>query len=95
MATTAPQIDFFLCVNASAVTLAGNLNRKWIGSQTFPVGAAIGSSAIEGMLEMNLSEADMITEAGRYNILVARINTGTATASQVLEIAYANLGHFE
>lgn len=95
VATTATQIDFFLCVNASAVTLAGNLNRKWIGSQTFPVGAAIGSSAIEGMLEMNLSEADMITEAGRYNILVARINTGTATASQVLEIAYANLGHFE
>lgn len=95
VATTPTQIDFFLCVNASAVTLVGNLNRKWIGTQTFPVGAAIGSSAIEGMLELNLSEADLITEAGRYNTLVARVTTGTATASQVLEIAYTNLGHFE
>lgn len=95
VATTATQIDFYLCVNSPGVTLVGSLNRKHIGTQTFPVGSAIGSAAFEGPIELNLSEADMITEAGRYNILVARISTGTATASQVLEIHYTNLGHFE
>lgn len=95
VATTATQIDFFLCSNASAVTLVGNLNRKYIGTQTFNVGAGIGASANEGRLVLDFTEGDQITEAGRYMILVARISTGTATASQVLEIMYSNIGHFE
>lgn len=95
VATTPTQIDFFLCVNGAGVTLAGNLNRKYLGTQTFPVGAAIGAGATEGPIAIDLSEADLITEAGRVISLVARVSTGTATASQVLEVMYTNLGHFE
>lgn len=95
VATTATQIDFYLCVNSPGVTLVGSLVRKYIGTATFNVAAAIGSAPIEGMLTLDLNEGDLITEAGRYVILVARISTGTATASQVLEINYSNIGHFE
>lgn len=95
VATTATQVDLFICVNASAVTLSGNLNRKYIGTQTFPVGAAIGSAASEGVLTLDLNGADLVVEPGRYITLVARISTGTATASQVLEVMYNNIGHFE
>lgn len=95
VATTPTQIDFFLCVNGAGVTLVGNLNRKYLGTQTFPVGAVIGSGATEGPISLDLSEADLVTEAGRVITLVARITTGTATASQVLEVMYSNLGHFE
>lgn len=95
VATTPTQVDLFLCVNGSGATLAGNLNRKYIGTQTFAVGAAIGAQAAEGPIALDLSEGDLVTEAGRFLSLVARISTGTATASQVLEVMYSNLGHFE
>ena len=94
VATTPTQIDYYLAYNGTT-SLVGNLARKYIGTQTFPVGAAIGSSALEGRLELNLAEADAVTEAGRVVTLVARISTGTATAGQVIETNYANLGHFE
>lgn len=95
VAGTPTQIDYFLSVNGNGVTLAGNLTRKYIGTQTFPVGAAIGSSANEGRLVIDFKEADLITEAGRVITLVARIGTGTATAAQLIETMYTNLGHFE
>lgn len=77
------------------VCWAQNLQRKYIGTQTFPVGAAIGSSAQEGRLVVDFKEGDLITEAGRVVTLVARVSTGTATASQVLEFMYSHVGHFE
>lgn len=95
VATTPTQIDYFLCVNGAGVTLAGNLNRKYIGTQTFHVGSAIASAAAEGRLVVDFKESDLITEAGRVITLVARISTGTATASQVIETMYTNNGHFE
>lgn len=95
VAVTPTQIDYYLAYNGNGATLAGNLLRKYVGTQTFAVGAAIGSAAAEGRLELNLSEADAITEAGRFVTLVARISTGTATVGQLIETNYANLGHFE
>ena len=95
VATTPTQVDLFLCVNGLGVTLVGNTVRKYIGTQTFAVGAAIGQGAAEGPISLDLSEADLVTEAGRVLSLVARISTGTATALQVLEVMYTNLGHFE
>lgn len=95
VATTPTQIDFFLCVNGLGVTLIGNLNRKYIGTQTFPVGAAIGAGAVEGPISLDLTEADLLTEAGRTVTLMSRTSTGTATGGQVIEIMYSNLGHFE
>ena len=92
---TATQIDFYLCVNSPGVSLVGSLNRKYIGTQTFAIGSAVGSAGFEGPLDLELTESDLITESGRYNILVARVSTGAATASQVLEISYTNLGHFD
>lgn len=95
VATTPTQVDLFLAVNGLGVSLSSNVVRKYLGTQTFAVGAAIGQGAIEGPISLDFSECDLITEAGRTLILIARISTGTATALQVLEVMYSNLGHFE
>ena len=95
VAVTPTQVDLFVCANGNGVTLVGNLARKYVGTQTFPVGAAIGAGALEGPIAVDLSAADLVTEAGRVISLVARISTGTATTLQVLEVMYTNLGHFE
>lgn len=95
VATTPTQIDYFLVVNGSGVTLAGNLVRKYLGTQTFPIGAVVGQQAAEGQLVVDFSEGDLITEPGRVLGLMCRITTGTATASQVIETYYTNVGHFE
>jgi hypothetical protein len=95
VATTPTQIDYFLVVNAAGVTLVGNLLRKYIGTQTFPIGAAIGQQAAEGQIIVDFSEGDLITEPGRVIGLMCRISTGTATPSQVIETFYTNIGHFE
>ena len=95
VATTPTQVDLFLSVNGIGVTLAGNTVRKYIGTQTFAVGTAIGQGAVEGPISLDFSECDMITESTRVLSLVARVTTGTATALQVLEVMYTNLGHFE
>jgi hypothetical protein len=95
VATTPTQIDYFLVVNGNGVTLVGNLQRKYLGTQTFPIGAAIGQQAAEGQIIVDFSEGDLITEPGRVVGLMCRISTGTATASQVIETFYTNVGHFE
>ena len=95
VATTPTQIDFFLVVNATGVTLVGNTVRKYVGTQTFPVGAVIGQGANEGPLVLDFSEGDQITEPGKVVGLCCRVTTGTATASQVIELYYTNVGHHE
>ena len=95
VATTPTQIDYYLSYNILGVNLVSASVRKYIGTQTFPVGAIAGSSAQEGRLQLDFTEADAITEAGRALSLIARISTGTATVAQVIETNYTNIGHFE
>lgn len=94
VAVTPTQIDYFLCYNAVGSTLVNNLLRKYIGTQTFAIGSVVGAAAQEGILTVDFSECDAITEPGRVVSLVARVRTGTATALQVIETNYSNLGHF-
>lgn len=94
VATTATQIDFFLGIDG-ATSLASTAKRKYLGTQTFPIGAAIGAAASEGPLIVDLSAADIISESASVVHLIARISTGTATASQVIEVMYDHIGHFE
>jgi hypothetical protein len=95
VATTPTQIDFFLVYQATGVTLVGNVFRKWIGTQTFAVGAAIGQQGAEGQLVLDLSEGDAVTEAGKVVGIACRVTTGTATASQVIEVMATHIGHHE
>jgi hypothetical protein len=96
VATTPTQIDFFLKTNATALTLATTgANYKYLGTQTFPVGAVIGSPATEGRIVLDFNSSPVIAEAGRWHVLVARVSTGTATASQVIEVMFTAMGHFE
>jgi hypothetical protein len=95
VATTPTQIDFFLVYQAAGVTLVGNLFRKYIGTQTFSIGAVVGSKGEEGQLALDLLEGDAVTEAGKVVGICCRVTTGTATASQVIEVMATNIGHFE
>lgn len=95
VAGTPTQIDFFVACDA-AVSLAGaSTKRKYIGTQTFPVGAVIGAIATEGPISVDLSASDLVSEPSTAVHLVARISTGTATASQVIEVAYNHIGNYE
>lgn len=96
VATTPTQIDFYLRYNATAASLvtAGYLT-KHIGTQTFPVGAAIGSVATEKCIKLDLSSVPAISYSGRYQSIVARITSGTTSASRVIETIITVVGNFE
>jgi hypothetical protein len=96
VAATPTQIDFFLKANSTALSLATTgTTYKYLGSQTFAIGAAIGAAAAEGGIVVDFSASPIITEAGRFHEIVARISTGTATVSQVIEVFANVIGHFE
>ncbi|MEQ1529092.1 MAG: hypothetical protein ABL925_07235 [Methylococcales bacterium] len=85
-----------MATNGAALSLAtAGYARHFIGTQTFPVGAAIGSGALEGMLELDFSCTPEITESQRYHSIVARVTTGTATAGQIIEVYAKVVGNFE
>ena len=94
VAGTPTQIDFYLGVDGST-SLITTPKRKFLGTQTFPVGSVVGSNAIEGQIVVDLSPADLITEAGNTVHLIVRISTGTATATELFEVMYDHIGYFE
>ena len=93
VATTAHLLQWFLAPNAVAVSLASNTARFALGSQSFPVGAAIGANADR---EINRSfQTPHITGPGRFFDIGLRIPVGTATASQVIAGMIGVEGYFE
>ena len=96
VATTPTQLDFFLRYDSTAASLVNSgYFTKYIGTQTFPVGSAIGSSAVEGKITLDMSSCPVLTGAGKYHTIVVRCTTGTATASQAIAVYICVVGNFE
>ena len=92
VATTPTLMTWGIANNSSAVSLAGTINRTAIGSQSFPVGAAIGANA--GDIETNF-DVPLRTDAGRILHVILRMPVGTATASQIIQGSVTIKGYFE
>lgn len=82
VATTATVLEWAMGFNSSAVSLAtANIIRRQIGTQSFPVGAAIG--AVVDPLDVTF-ETPEVVESGRFLHVILNVPIGTATASQVI-----------
>lgn len=99
VATTATVCDWSLGVNASAVSLAtvdgaGTWapRRIPLGLQSFVVGAAIGTQAVDRTL---LFQNAVVIDGGRYVHIILEMPVGTATASQILRGDVTFSGWFE
>jgi hypothetical protein len=81
VATTATVLEWAMGFNSSAVSLAtANIIRKQVGTQSFPIGAAIEASATPIDINFNTPE---IVESGRFVHVILTIPTGTATATEI------------
>ena len=96
VATVATQIDFFLKSHGTSLSLATTgITTKYIGTQTFPVGSAIGSAAIEGRIVLDISNFPLAINPGNYHRVTARITTGANTASQAIEVYCSVFGDWD
>lgn len=91
VATTPHLLQWALGVGSSAVSLAttdsltaaGRAPRRLaLGSQSFPVGAAIGANA-DRRIDVNL-DAPIVVAAGTFVHVILKMPVATATASQVV-----------
>ena len=95
VATTPTLLVWGLSADQSAVSLATASNRRLaLGAQSFAVGAAVGARA-DRALSVDLSNSPVVTNPGRFLVVVLRIPVGTATASQVVQGNVTLKGYFE
>jgi hypothetical protein len=81
VATTATTLEWAMGFNSAAVSLAtASIIRKQLGSQVFPIGAAIEAPATPIDIDFKTPE---VTESGRFVLVIITIPTGTATATEV------------
>jgi len=80
VATTETILQWFIG-EASAVTLASNSFRRFLGQQVFPIAAAIGAQATP--INRTLS-TPFVVHSGRFLHIALKMPRGTATASQII-----------
>ena len=93
VATSNTLMHWALCPNSGAVTLVtAGIRPMFVGSQSFAVGAAIGTTAtpIDARFDVPLR-----TEPGKVFHVLLRMPVGTATASQVIQGSVMIKGYFE
>ncbi len=104
VATTPTLLNWYLGIGATAVSLATTdtaststtraPHRKFLGAQSFPIGAAIGARA-DRSVSVDFSQGPMVVEPGAFLHIILRLPVGTATASQVIRGGVAVKGYFE
>jgi len=100
VATTATILDWFLAVNASAISLATAeaggtawaYRRIPLGMQGFIVGAGIGTPAND---IVRAFDAPVVVDSGRFCVIGVQVPVGTATASQIIRGDVMVNGFFE
>lgn len=85
-------LQWFLGVDAPAVTLAANTFRRGLGFQSFPIGAAIGAQAPD--IDRRFS-SPVVVNSGRFVHVGVKAPRGTATALQVIRGLVSIEGYFE
>lgn len=102
VATTPTTLQWALGVGSSAVSLAtadsltaaGKAPRRLLlGTQSFPVGAAVGADANK-RIDVNL-DAPIIVAPGTFVHVILKMPVGTATASQIIRGIVGFNGYFE
>lgn len=102
VATTPTLLQWALGAGSSAVSLAtadsltaaGRAPRRIaLGTQSFPVGAAIGADSGK-RIDVNL-DAPVIVAAGTFVHIILKMPVGTATASQIIRGVVGVNGYFE
>lgn len=102
VATTPTLLQWTLGVGSSAVSLATadsltaagrGPRRLALGSQSFPVGAAIGADSGKA-IDRNL-DAPIIVAAGTFVHVILKMPIGTATPSQIIRGVVGFNGYFE
>lgn len=99
VATTATIMDWSVGLNSSAVSLATtDTATTWaprripIGTQSWIVGAAIGSPAEAIMINY---DTPIVVDGGRFLHIIVQVHTGTATAAQIIRGDVMISGYFE
>jgi len=92
VATTPTLLHWGVANNSSAISLAGTINRRHLGSQCLPVAAAIGQNATPISKRF---DSPLRTEGGRIMQVILRMLVGTATASQIIQGGIDLQGYFE
>jgi hypothetical protein len=78
---------------ADSLTTAARAPRRLaLGSQVFPIGAAIGAQATR--IDVNL-DAPLVCEPGCFVHIMLKMPLGTATASQIIRGIVGLNGYFE
>lgn len=81
VAVTSTTLEWAMGFNSSAVSLAtANIIRKQVGTQVFPIGAAIDAPATPIDITFVTPE---VTESGRFVHVILTMPTGTATATEI------------
>jgi len=104
VATTPTLLTWYLGIGATAVSLATTdtatttttraPHRKFLGAQSFPIGAAIGARA-DRFVSVDVSQGPLVVEPGTFLHIILRMPVATATASQVIRGGVAVKGYFE
>lgn len=82
VATTPSLLQWALGVGSTAVSLAtATVTRVPVGSQSLPIGAAIGANATQITRQFS---TPLVVGAGRFIHVILRMPVATATASQVI-----------
>jgi hypothetical protein len=95
VATTPTLMVWGLSADQAAVSLATGGNRRiGLGAQTLAVGAPIGARA-DRAITVDLANGPMVTNPGRFLVVMLRVPVGTATASQIVQGLVTLKGYFE
>lgn len=101
VATTPTLLSWYLGIGSTAISLATTdtgttraPHRFALGSQSFPVGSAIGARA-DRAISVNFSAAPLVVDSNSYVHIILRIPVGTATASQIIRGSCGIIGHFK
>ena len=95
-ATTMARVNFYLKYNGAGESLAsaGYLSR-FIGGQSFPIGAVAGTAATEGKITLDLTSCPAITNYGKFYAITAVVVIGTQTAAfPAIEVNVSHVGNF-
>ncbi len=83
VATTPTLLQWGMGLNGASVNLStGGAIRAALGTQSFPIGAAIGAD-VPG-IDIPFGDAPRVTEAGLFFSVILKMPVGTATASQIV-----------
>jgi hypothetical protein len=93
VATTTTLFHWAVANNSPAVSLATTgLNRVAVGSQSFPVGAAVGYTTPD--IDMKF-DTPLVTNGGRIMHVILRMPVASATSGQYPQGSVTLLGYFE